>query len=92
MSRYFGRDYQANCNNYGAGNKSSGYDDGRYFNIANHLFRGLGFCPCAFCHSVSRRCISSFETVKALLTALLNRSASVSPEMSGAGFGFMALS
>ena len=38
-----------------------------------------------FCHSVSRRRISSFETVNSWRTALSNRWVSVSPGTLGAG-------
>jgi hypothetical protein len=40
---------------------------------------GADFLPFVFCHPVSRRSISSLETVNVLRTAMSNRSASVSP-------------
>jgi hypothetical protein len=41
--------------------------------------------PCVFCHSASRRCISSLETVNVFRTALTKRSTSVLPWTGGAG-------
>ena len=45
----------------------------------------LGNLTWALCHSASRCCISSFETVNTLRTALSSRLASVLPGTGGAG-------
>jgi len=47
--------------------------------------RSCFLLSCIFCHSASRRCVSSFETVNVLRTALSKRSASVLPGTSGRG-------
>jgi hypothetical protein len=47
------------------------------------------FRACDRFHLASRFTSSSFETLNILLTALLNRSASVSPGTFGAGAGFI---